>query len=149
MTRFHPMVSEFPSSRFFTMRNKHVEDEMLKVKNNTLSNTCDLSARFLTNIRVCVRMDPLPASSTSYWPLAAISSPSGSSMKTSLTCSRPPIMSSPRRERQSHQNRGDRADSATPGVPNLEQQEEEGTDRYSISSRGELTDFCNTPPTLE
>lgn len=92
------MVSEFLSSRFFTMRNKHVEDEMLKVKNNTLPNTCDLSARFLTNIRVCVMMDPLPASSTSYWPLAAISSPSGSSMKTSLTCSRPPIMSSPRRE---------------------------------------------------
>lgn len=38
------------------MRNKHVEDEMLKVKNNTLPNRCDLSARFLTNIRVCVRM---------------------------------------------------------------------------------------------
>lgn len=70
-------------------------------------------------------------------------------MKTSLTSSQPPIMSSARRERQSHQNRGDRADSATPGVPNLEQEEEEGTDRYSISSRGELTDFCNTPPTLE
>lgn len=47
------MESEFPSSRFFTMRNKHVEDEMLKVKNNTLPNTCNLSARFLTNIRVC------------------------------------------------------------------------------------------------
>lgn len=35
------------------MRNKHVEDEMLKVKNNTLPNICNLSARFLTNIRVC------------------------------------------------------------------------------------------------
>lgn len=35
------------------MRSKDVEDEMLKVKNNTLPNTCDLSARFLTNIRVC------------------------------------------------------------------------------------------------
>lgn len=34
------------------MRNKHVEDEMQKVK-NTLPNTCNLSARFLTNIRVC------------------------------------------------------------------------------------------------
>lgn len=150
MTRFHPEVFEFPSSRFFTMQNKHVEHEMLKVKNNTLPNTCDLSARFLMNIRVCVIMTPLPASSTSYWPLAAISSPSGSSIKTSLTCLRPPIMSSARGERQSHQNRGDRADSATPGLPNLEQEEEEeGTDRYSISSRGELTDFCNTPPTLE
>lgn len=53
MTRFHPVVSEFPSSRFFTVRNKHVENEMLKVKNNTLPNTCDLSARFLMNIRVC------------------------------------------------------------------------------------------------
>lgn len=91
-------MSEFPSSRFFTMRNKHVEDEMQKVKNNTSPNTCDHSARFLTNIRVCVMMNPLPASSTSYWPLAAISSPSGSSIKTSLTCLRPPIMSSPRRE---------------------------------------------------
>lgn len=38
------------------MRNKHVEDEMQKVENNTLPNTCDLSARFLMNIRVCVRM---------------------------------------------------------------------------------------------
>lgn len=34
------------------MRNKHVEDKMLKVK-NTLPNTCNLSVRFLTNIRVC------------------------------------------------------------------------------------------------
>lgn len=35
------------------MRNKHVKDEMQKVKNNTLPNTCDLSARFLMNIQVC------------------------------------------------------------------------------------------------
>lgn len=71
-------------------------------------------------------------------------------MKTSLTSSQPPIMSSARRERWSHQNRGDRAGSATPGLPNLEEEEEEeGTDQYPISSGGGLTDFCNTPPTLE
>lgn len=70
-------------------------------------------------------------------------------MKTSLTSSQPPIMSSPRRERQSHQNRGDRADSATSGLPNLEEEEEEGTDQYPISSGGGLTDFCNTLPSSE